>query len=133
MTPGADVEHPTPLHRGRMLGLMGGAAAVTLPGLLARLGGVHPGDIVGVAIFGLAIVGAAFILAWAAEALQLDVSQGLALAVLALIAVLPEYVVDFTFAAKAGENPEKYAPLALANMTGSNRLLIGRASCRERV
>jgi len=125
-TPGGDdVEHPTPLHRGRMLGLMGGAAAVTLPGLLARLGGVHPGDIVGVVIFGLAIVGAAFILAWAAEALQLDVSQGLALAVLALIAVLPEYVVDFTFAAKAGENPEKYAPLALANMTGSNRLLIG--------
>lgn len=79
----------------------------------------------GVAIFGLAIVGAAFILAWAAEALQLDVSQGLALAVLALITVLPEYVVDFTFAAKAGENPEQYAPLALANMTGSNRLLIG--------
>src|SRR5262249_53673524 len=56
---------------------------------------------------------------------QLDVSRGLALAVLALIAVLPEYVVDFTFAAKAGGNPEKYAPLALANMTGSNRLLIG--------
>ena len=60
-----------------------------------------------------------------AEALQLDVSQGLALAVLALIAVLPEYAVDFTFAAKAGDDPEKYAPLALANMTGANRLLIG--------
>ena len=44
---------------------------------------------------------------------------------LALIAVLPEYAVDFTFAYKAGENPEKYAPLALANMTGGNRLLIG--------
>ena len=57
--------------------------------------------------------------------LQLDVSQGLALTVLALIAVLPEYAVDFTFAWKAGEDPDKYAPLALANMTGSNRLLIG--------
>ena len=44
---------------------------------------------------------------------------------LALIAVLPEYAVDFTFAWKAGKNPVKYAPLALANMTGSNRLLIG--------
>ena len=46
-------------------------------------------------MFGLAVVGAAFLLAWAAEVLQLDVSQGLALAVLALIAVLPEYAVDF--------------------------------------
>jgi cation:H+ antiporter len=76
-------------------------------------------------VFGFAILGSAFLLAWAAEALQLDVSQGLALTVLALIAVLPEYAVDFTFAYKAGENPDKFAPLALANMTGGNRLLIG--------
>jgi cation:H+ antiporter len=62
---------------------------------------------------------------WGAEALQLDVSRGLALAVLALIAVLPEYAVDFTFAYKAGGDPHRYAPLALANMTGGNRLLIG--------
>ena len=60
-----------------------------------------------------------------AEVLQLDVSQGLALAVLALIAVLPEYAVDFVFTWKAGEDPDQYAPLALANMTGANRLLIG--------
>ena len=72
-----------------------------------------------------AILGSAFLLAWAAEVLQLDISQGLALTVLALIAVLPEYAVDFAFAYKAGKDPEKYAPLALANMTGSNRLLIG--------
>ena len=39
--------------------------------------------------------------------------------------MLPEYAVDFTFASKAGEDPDKYAPLALANMTGGNRLLIG--------
>jgi len=44
---------------------------------------------------------------------------------LALIAVLPEYAVDFTFAAKAGQDPDKFAPLALANMTGANQLLIG--------
>jgi cation:H+ antiporter len=104
---------------------MGAAVAATLPGVVCRIGGVHPAHWVGVAVYGLAIVGAAFLLAWGAETLQLDVSRGLALAVLALIAVLPEYVVDFTFAAKAGSNPEKYAPLALANMTGSNRLLIG--------
>ena len=73
----------------------------------------------------MAVVGSAFLLAWAAEALQLDVSQGLALAVLALIAVLPEYAVDFVFTWKAGKDPHEYAPLALANMTGGNRLLIG--------
>ena len=77
------------------------------------------GDYVAPVVFGLAILGSAFLLAWAAEVLQLDVSQGLALTVLALIAVLPEYAVDFTFAWKAGEDPDKFAPLALANMTGA--------------
>ena len=62
----------------------------------------------------------------AAEVFQLDVSQGLALAVLALIAILPEYVVDATFAWLAAEEPS-YAAYAVANMTGANRLLIGIA------
>ncbi len=122
MTP-APPEAPT-----RSLGsslAIGGAVAVTLPGLIARLVGGDLPDFIGPVVFGLAIVGSAFLLAWAAEVLQLDVSQGLALTVLALIAVLPEYAVDFTFAWKAGQDPEKFAPLALANMTGSNRLLIG--------
>ena len=66
--------------------------------------------------------------------LQLDVSQGLALTVLALIAVLPEYAVDFTFVWKAGENPEKYAPLALAKhdrvepVADRHRVVDGRAA-----
>src|SRR2546430_8046345 len=97
------------------------AAAVALPGLVLRIGGSHPAEIAGVVVFGASIIGAAFLLAWGAEALQLDVSRGLALAVLALIAVLPEYIVDFTFALKAGQDPAKYAPLALANMTGGDR------------
>jgi cation:H+ antiporter len=101
------------------------AALATVPGVVARVGGIGLGQVVAPVLFGLAILGSAFLLAWAAEALQLDVSQGLALTVLALIAVLPEYAVDFTFAFKAGEDPEKFAPLALANMTGGNRLLIG--------
>jgi hypothetical protein len=41
-------------------------------------------------------------LSWTSEALQVDVSQGLALALIALIAVLPEYAVNVTFAWKAG-------------------------------
>jgi cation:H+ antiporter len=115
---------PAPRALGSALAL-GGALAFTLPGLVVRLVGATLPDVVAPVVFGFAILGAAFLLAWAAEVLQLDVSQGLALTVLALIAVLPEYAVDFTFAWKAGENPDKFAPLALANMTGSNRLLIG--------
>ena len=74
----------------------------------------------------MAIVGAAFLLSWAAEVFQLDVSQGLALALLALIAILPEYIVDATFAWKAAQDPAQ-ASLEVANMTGANRILIGVA------
>ena len=73
---------------------------------------------------GLGIFGAAFLLSWAAELAQLEIPQALALAILALIAVLPEYAVDIYFAWKAGKDP-LYVPFATANMTGSNRLLIG--------
>src|SRR5436309_14586335 len=63
-------------------------------------------------------------LSWAAELAQLDIPQALALALLALIAVLPEYAVDMYFAWMAGKDP-KYTAFATANMTGANRLLIG--------
>jgi cation:H+ antiporter len=101
------------------------AVSATLPGLALRLSGSAPPEWLAAVLFGLAIVGGAFLVAWAAEALQLDVSQSLALMLVALIAVMPEYAVDFTFAVKAGQNPGRFAPLALANMTGGNRLLIG--------
>ena len=101
------------------------ATAATIPGLVLRVTGTELEPAVAGALFGLGVVGAAFLLAWAAEAMQVDVSQGLALALLALIAVLPEYVVDFVFTSKAGQDPKRFAPLALANMTGGNRLLIG--------
>lgn len=74
--------------------------------------------------FGLAIVSAAFLLTWTAEAAERDVPRTLALAGLALIAVLPEYAVDALFAWKAGDDPS-YAAYATANMTGGNRLLVG--------
>lgn len=53
-------------------------------------------------IYGIAIVGGAFILSWAAEAAQVDINAGLALALLALLAVLPEYAVDFVFTGQCG-------------------------------
>ena len=88
-------------------------------------------------VFGVAIVGAAFTLSWAAEAAQVDISAGLALALLALLAVLPEYAVDFVFTFQAGQIYEQHGAcvpqpgganpcsLALANMTGANRVLVG--------
>lgn len=103
-----------------------GALAVAVPGLAIRLGAADVSDPVRALLYGIAIVGAAFLLSWAAEVIQLDVSQGLALALLALIAILPEYVVDASFAWLAAEDPE-YAGYAVANMTGANRLLIGLA------
>jgi len=126
VTPMAPESTPSSLRgpRGQILALSV-SFLLTAPGAVTRMSGATLGDVVAPAVFGVAIFGSAFLLAWAAEVLQLDVSQGLALTVLALIAVLPEYAVDFTFAYKAGENPEKFAPLALANMTGGNRLLIG--------
>jgi len=73
---------------------------------------------------GFAIFGAAFLLSWGCEVIQLDIPQALALALLALIAVLPEYAVDMYFAWQAGKDP-KYTAYATANMTGANRLLLG--------
>jgi cation:H+ antiporter len=113
--------------------------AATVPGLVLRATGAHVPEALAALLFGLSIVGAAFLLSWAAEVAQLDVSAGLAIAVLAFIAVLPEYAVDMVFAFKAGNAVQAFGPachppgapgetacsLALANMTGANRLLIG--------
>jgi cation:H+ antiporter len=119
------------------------AVAACLPG--AYLGAAdylslpHPDlpPVLAALVFGAAIIGAAFVLSWAAEAAQVDVSAGLALAVLALLAVLPEYAVDFVFTFQAGgiyqqqgacvPQPDGSNPcaLALANMTGANRVLVG--------
>jgi len=99
-------------------------ALLIAPALILRFSGLHPNPVVALFIYGAAVVSASFILAWAAEAAQVDVSGGLAIAVLALIAVLPEYAVDLYYAYTAGANPE-YTQYAAANMTGSNRLLMG--------
>jgi len=100
--------------------------ALSLMGIVLRFGGIHPEAVLGAIVFGVTILAAAFLLAWAAETAEMDISQGMALAVIALIAVLPEYAVDFTLAWRAGADPVEAARgLAIANMTGGNRLLIG--------
>ena len=114
---------PRPVRRPGTAFVLAGAAVV--PGVFLHLGGLHPEPVTAAVAFGLAVVGAAFMLAWAAEAAQVDISAGLSLALLALVAVLPEYAVDFVFTWKAGKHPAEFAPDALANMTGGNQLLIG--------
>ncbi|MBI2848527.1 MAG: sodium:calcium antiporter [Chloroflexi bacterium] len=103
---------------------MVGMGVMTLPGLYMRLSGTHMSPVMDSAIYGIAILGAAFILTSAAEVAEVDISQSLALAFLAFIAVLPEYAVDLYFAWAAAQKPE-FAHYAIANMTGANRLLIG--------
>jgi len=120
--------------------------------LLGLLGGIG-GALATVGISGLAIVGASFLLAWAAETAEKDVPRSFAIAVLAVLAVAPEYAVDALYAWNAGSGGATTtacaevgaeairvaaegegtaiaeachdANLAIANMTGANRILIG--------
>jgi cation:H+ antiporter len=114
------------------------ALAAGLPALLLRLAGAHPDEAAGAIawnggqlsaplaslVFGIGVLAGAFVVSWAAELMQFDVSRNLATALVALLAVLPEYTVDIYLAWTAATVPAN-APLALANMTGANRLLIG--------
>ncbi len=68
----------------------------------------------------------AFLVAWGAEAAEFLISQGLALAVLAWLQTLPEFAVEAVIAWEAGKDPAR-AHLAIANLTGAIRLLVGLA------
>ena len=65
------------------------------------------------------ILVSAFLVAWGAEAAQFYISQGLALALLAWIQVLPEFAVEAVIAW------HRNIPLMTANFTGALRLLTG--------
>lgn len=73
---------------------------------------------------GITIIACAFIVSWASEVLQEYLPPNFVLALLAIINVLPEYVVDIYFTYMAGIK-EEYTHYAISNMTGANRMLIG--------
>jgi cation:H+ antiporter len=113
-------------------------ATSVLPGVTTALGVGYEvpglfGDVstlTTVAVSGLSVLGAAFLLAWAAETAEKDVPRAFAIAVLAVLAVAPEYAVDALYAWNAGVyagTPRgiEAGNLAVANMTGANRILIG--------
>ena len=118
------------------------ALAATVPGLAIRLSGGGLSPVPRSLVYGAAIVGASFLLAWSAEVAQLDISPALAIGGLALVAVLPEYVVSLVFAWRGGHAVAQFGnlcqsplnklaghdsscTLSLANMLGANRLIIG--------
>lgn len=104
------------------------AITAAVPGVAAHILGIQASAPLTALMSGVAILGASFMLLWACDAVQVDISQTLALAVVALVAVLPEYAVDMYFTWQAGKNPDSaYAHYAIANMTGANRLIIGVA------
>jgi cation:H+ antiporter len=110
---------PAPLIRRIALCLL-----IAAPAIVLRVAGIEADPVVGLLLFGAAVVASSFLLAWAAEAAQKDISGALAIAILAFIAVLPEYAVDLYYAFRSGSDPD-WAQYAAANMTGSNRLLLG--------
>jgi cation:H+ antiporter len=120
---------------------VGAAALLTLPWIGSRIAGISLGTLPTVAVSGVAVIGSSFLLAWGAETAEKDVPRAFAIAVLAVLAVAPEYAVDALYAWNAGAGGATTAVcqegaaataeachdanLAVANMTGANRILIG--------
>ncbi len=101
------------------------AFTLTLPWLTSYITGMHYPPHIEAFLSGLAVLGSAFLLSWGAETAEMDVPRSVSLAIVALLAVLPEYAVDAYFAWMAGKVGGDYIHYATANMTGANRLLIG--------
>ncbi len=147
---------PAPTNYTRHWALILLVVAIASPAPLLRLAHMtgawdpHLEPLVESLIFGVGIFAAATLLTWASEVAETEMSAGLALVILALIAVLPEYAVDLYFAWSAPHVAEcvgtlptdlfgdaiPFPPgcedphpshLAVANMTGGNRLLVGLA------
>jgi len=92
--------------------------AVLIPSIVALVFLSH-GPVMIAVTSAFAIVAASLLLAWATESAQFLVSQSLALAILALLQVLPEYMFEATLAWN------RMIEYAAATMTGANRLLLG--------
>jgi len=128
---------------------VGAAALLTVGWVAVGVLGIGLNVLATVVVSGLAVLGASFLLAWGAETAEKDVPRAFAIAVLAVLAVAPEYAVDALYAWNAGaggataEACRQLTPaqieagqtglaqachdanLAIANMTGANRILIG--------
>ena len=94
------------------------AAGFALGGVVVHaLGALLPVPLAAIGL-GLGVLGASFMLAWAADAGEAVFSGGLVLAAVALVGVLPEYTIEVHFAFT------QQAALVTANLTGATRLLL---------
>ncbi len=94
------------------------AAGFALGGVVVHaLGPLLPVPLAAIGL-GLGVLGASFMLAWAADAGEAVFSGGLVLAAVALVGVLPEYIIEVHFAFT------QQAALVTANLTGATRLLL---------
>jgi cation:H+ antiporter len=131
------------------LAQVGAAFTLTAGWVVVVVTGTDLGAVPTVAVSGVAVLGGSFLLAWGAETAEKDVPRAFAIAVLAVLAVAPEYAVDALYAWNAGAGGATTeacselsaaaveagesglagachdANLAVANMTGANRILIG--------
>jgi cation:H+ antiporter len=98
--------------------------ALSIPGLMVANHLLILNPVVAALCTGASIVAAAFMLGWVGEAAELDLAGGLAVGLLAVVTILPEYVVSVYFAYAAGSDPSM-VEYASANVTGANRLLLG--------
>ena len=118
------------MDRTRAYGALAVATLLTAPWVGVLVTGSHPATGPTVLLSGLAVLGSSFLLAWGAETAEKDVPRSFAIAVLAILAVAPEYAVDALYAWTAGAQADtargiEAGNLAVANMTGANRILIG--------
>src|SRR4051794_715391 len=98
------------------------AAGCAFVGVLVHLAGrVLPVQLDTIGL-GIGVVGAAFLLGWAADAGEAVFSGGPVLAVIALVTVLPEFVIEMRFAYT------QQTELVTANLTGATRLLLTGAT-----
>ncbi len=97
------------------------AAACAFAGVVdATVGGQLPA-LLSAAVLGAGILGASLLLAWAADALEVDVHGRLVIMAVTLVAVLPETTVELQLAVT------RQAQLVTANLTGATRLLLTAA------
>src|SRR3954452_10224905 len=94
------------------------AAGFALVGVLVRVAEPYlPAPVTTIGL-GMGLIAAAFMLAWAADAGEAVFSGGPVLAAVAVIGVLPEYIIEVHFAFI------QQAELVTANLTGATRLLL---------
>lgn len=103
-----------------------------LPSIGLLFSGVQFHPLVAAAIYGAGILAGAFLFSWAAEVAELDISASLAIAILALLTVLPEYAIEAVLAWDAGASFDTATRVVTneservaANVNGANRMLVG--------